>query len=172
LKIRVEIRPQLKQGLQPDFHEQVIRDPIDGSPEELDSDQRQAQQGNPHTPIARYGGPGTQEIVDDYFKWPGLEQIQTNTDNRQKQSEDRLPKEWAVITEDAPVDRHGEFQISDYGLNTATYCSSMARDSSRPSHKATAWQGWRSERYPRSIGNSRFAEGAAGGHFLWPMSYS
>src|SRR4029453_5042482 len=104
LEIRVEIRPQLKQGLQPDFHEQVIRDPIDGSPEELDRDQRQTQQGNPHTPIARNCGAGTQEIVDDYFKWPGLEQIQTNTDNRQKQSEDRLPKEWAVITEDAPVD--------------------------------------------------------------------
>src|SRR6266436_5406589 len=52
LKIGVKISAQLKQRLQPDFHKQVICDPIYNSPEELNRDKCKAEQWNPGAPIS------------------------------------------------------------------------------------------------------------------------
>src|SRR5205807_3887182 len=107
LQIRVQIRAQLKQRLQPDFHEQIVCDPIDDSPKKLDTDQRRTEQKNPRAPVGPYRRPCAQKIVNDDLKRPRLEQVQAYAQKRQAQSENRLPQEWTVVAESAPVDRHG-----------------------------------------------------------------
>ena len=54
LQIRVQVRAQLKQRLQPDFHEQIICDPVDNSPKKLDTDQRRTEEKNPRVPVGPY----------------------------------------------------------------------------------------------------------------------
>src|SRR6266446_10986880 len=107
LQIRVQIGAQLKQRLQPDFHEEIICNPIDNSPKNLDTDQRQTQQENPRAPVGPYRWPCAQTIVNDDLKRPRLEQVQTYAQKRQAQSENGLPQKWPVVAENAPVDRHG-----------------------------------------------------------------
>jgi hypothetical protein len=48
----------------------------------------------------------SQKIVNDDFEWPRLEQIQANTDERQKQADDRFAPERLVIAKDAAINRH------------------------------------------------------------------
>src|SRR5439155_19768078 len=72
-------------------------------------------------------------IVDDHFNRPRFEQVQANAYQRKKQSEDRLPQEHAVITENAAVDRHGEFRIANFRFwieLRRTDRTSTSRDSS------------------------------------------
>src|SRR5947208_10044397 len=106
LQVRVQIGAELKQSLQSDFHEQIICNPIDNSPEKLNTDQRQAQQQNPEAPVGTYRWSCTQKIVNDNLERPRLEQVQAYADKRQAQSEDRLCQERPVVAENAPVDRH------------------------------------------------------------------
>ena len=51
LEIGVKIGAQFKERLQPNFHEEVICDPIYNSPEELNRDKCKAEQGDPGAPI-------------------------------------------------------------------------------------------------------------------------
>src|SRR5437870_10921458 len=83
LQIRVQIGAQLKQSLQSDFYEQIICNPIDDSPKKLDTNQRQAQQQNPHSPVGTYRWSCPQKIVNDNLEWPRLEQVQAYADKRQ-----------------------------------------------------------------------------------------
>ena len=75
LQICVEIGAQFEERLQADFYEQVIRDPINDSPRELDYDEGETEQGNQCAPIAACSGRGSQKIVHDDFERPWLEQI-------------------------------------------------------------------------------------------------
>jgi len=85
----------------------------------LDHDQRETEQGNPSAPIALRGPRWPQEIVNNDFEWPRLEQIQANADQRQKQADYRFSPERLVIAKDAPVNRHLNFElrILVFGLN-------------------------------------------------------
>jgi hypothetical protein len=58
-------------------------------------------------------------MIHDNFKRPRFEQVQGYAEERQKQSENRLPEERPVIAENAPVDRHVNFglRILNFGLN-------------------------------------------------------
>ena len=70
-------------------------------------------------PIAPRSRRWSQEIVNDDFEWPRLEQIKANADERQKQANCRFSPEQLVIEKDAPVNRHLnlELQILVFGLN-------------------------------------------------------
>ena len=70
-------------------------------------------------PIAPRSRRWPQEIVNDDFERPRLEQIQANADERQKQAENRFSPERLVIAKDAPVNRHLNFglRILGFGLN-------------------------------------------------------
>ena len=70
-------------------------------------------------PIAPRSRRWSQEIVNDDFEWPRLEQIQANADERQKQADYRFSPERLVIAKDAPVNRHLNFElrILVFGLN-------------------------------------------------------
>ena len=61
----------------------------------------------------------SQKIIDDDFERPRFEQIQSDADERQQQSHNRLREKRSVVTKDAPVDRHIDFRlrILDFGLN-------------------------------------------------------
>jgi hypothetical protein len=72
----------------------------------LDHNQRQTEQGNPGTPIASRSRRWSQEIIHDDFERPGLEQIQPDADERQKQASYRFSPKRLVIAKDAPVDGH------------------------------------------------------------------
>src|SRR5439155_26068375 len=119
LQIRVQIRAQLKQRLQPDFHEQIICDPVDNSPKKLDTDQRRTEEKNRHVPVGPYRCPCAQKIVNDDLEWPWLEEVQADADKSQGQPEDCLPQEWPVVAENAPIDRHLNLglRIADFRLN-------------------------------------------------------
>ena len=92
--------------MQADFHEKIVRDPIHHSPKKLDDDQSETKQRDPDMPVTTRRWTRTKKIVHDQFKRPRLEKIQTDGDERQKQSKNGLSKERSVVTEDAPVDRH------------------------------------------------------------------
>ena len=73
--MRVQIGSKLQQRLEADLYEQIVRDPVDDSPDKLKHDQRETEQGNPGAPIAPHSRRWSQEIVNDDFEWPWLEQI-------------------------------------------------------------------------------------------------
>ena len=59
-----------------------------------------------------------QDMIDNHFERPRLEQIQSDTDECEAKTEQRLRQKWLVIIQNAPVNRHGEIsdcrlQISD-----------------------------------------------------------
>ena len=109
--MRVEIRAQFQQRPETDFYEQIIRDPVDDSPRKLDYDQCETEQGNPCSPIAAYGNARSQEIVHDDLERPRLEQIQANSDERQKQTENRLSPKRLVVPKDALINGHLNFSL-------------------------------------------------------------
>ena len=125
LQIGVEIGAQLEQRLQPDLHEQIIRDPIDDSPKKLDHDQRETKNQNEAGNRLNVGclmerARVRQNLVDNDLERPRLEQVQTDPAMSESKNPDRgLRPEWPVVTKDAAVDRHGNLrlQIADFRLN-------------------------------------------------------
>src|SRR5207249_7172253 len=118
LEIGVKIGAQFKERLQPNFHEEVICGPIYNSPKELNRDKCKAEQGNPGAPIRVNRWAGSQKIVNDDLERPRLEQVQADSEKREKEPENRLSQEWSVVAENASIDPHVEisgcrFQISD-----------------------------------------------------------
>ncbi len=77
LQIGVKIGAQFQQRLQTDFHEDVIAGEVGQAPEELNADQRQAEQGNEvgRRSELRVGIP-RQDVIDDDFERPGFEEVQ------------------------------------------------------------------------------------------------
>jgi len=71
------------------------------------------------------------DVIDNVFEGLRFEQIQSDADERQQQSDNRLRQKRSVVTKDAPVDRHGNFrlQISNFRLNY-TARRQTSRDSS------------------------------------------
>ena len=60
-------------------------------------------------PIGVHGRRRSQEIVHNDFERPRLEQIEANSDERQKQPENRLSPERLIVPKDAPVNGHLNF---------------------------------------------------------------
>ena len=131
MKISVKIGAEFEQSLKADINQSIIGRPIDDSPEELDHDERETEQGNPSVRITARGWIRSQKIVYDDFERPYLEQIQADAEEREQQSDNRLRQKGPVVTKDAPVDRHGNFrlQISNFRLNY-TARRQTSRDSS------------------------------------------
>src|SRR5215831_8861542 len=111
LQMRVQIGSQFQQRFEADLHEQIIRDPVDDSPCNLNYDKRKTEQGDPSAPITSRSRCWSQEIVHDDFERPWLEQIQPNAEERQKQTNYRFSPERLVIAKDAPVDGHANFGL-------------------------------------------------------------
>src|SRR5438094_206002 len=73
---------------------------------------------NPGAPIRANRWAGSQKIVNDDLERPRLEQVQADSEKREKEPENRLSQEWSVVAENASIDPHVEisgcrFQISD-----------------------------------------------------------
>ena len=79
LQICVKLGAQFEQRLQPDFHEEIVRDPIDDSPRKLDYDESETKDGNPRAPVAAHGPRGSQKIVHDDLERPRFQQVQGNS---------------------------------------------------------------------------------------------
>ncbi len=118
LQVGVEIGPQFEQSLQADLHEEVVGEEIDDAPDNLEPNEREAEEENVAAPIGVLGAEGgirRQDMVDDEFEGPGLEQIDPDPDQRKKQARDRPPEKRPVITEHAAID-HGEIKIAESGI--------------------------------------------------------
>src|SRR5207302_817714 len=88
LQVGIKFGAKFEQRLQTDFHEKIIRDPIDEAPCELKRNQSEAEQGNKFWRRAKNGARTfLQNIIHDDFEWPGLEQIQPDSDKREKKPE-------------------------------------------------------------------------------------
>ena len=132
LQIGVKIGAQLEQRLQTDFHEDVICDPIDDSPKELNDDQRETENrdepfhGKMRTHRKTHGMQKTRvsskvrnNVIDNDLEGPRLKQIQCDSEEGKQQSNYRLRPERSVITKDAPIDRHVNLRLRfrDFRLN-------------------------------------------------------
>src|SRR5438132_14105858 len=90
LQIRIEIGAQFEQCLQPNFHKEIVCDPIHHSPEKLDHDEGKTEQGDPEAPITAHCRARTKEIIYDQLERPWLKQVQGNANERHEQTENRL----------------------------------------------------------------------------------
>ena len=107
LQIRVEISAQLQQRLQTDFHENVIAGEVGQAPEKLNSDERQAEQGDEIGRRSKLGvGIPRQDVIDDDLERPGFEQVQRNAAERQDQADHRWAQERPIVLKHAAIDRH------------------------------------------------------------------
>ena len=107
LQVGVKIRAQFQERLQTGLHENVIAGEIGQSPQNLNADQRQTEQGNE---VRRRTEPGVrisrQDIVNDVLERPGLEQIQRDSAERKEEAEESLREERPIVLEHAAVNRH------------------------------------------------------------------
>src|SRR5205085_2645455 len=106
--------------LEADLHEEIIAGEIEQSPEQLDRDERKAEQGNQIGRVTetRIGIP-RKDVVDDDLERPRLHETQCDRGERKNQTERGLRRKRPVISEDAAVNRHENLrlQIADFRSN-------------------------------------------------------